>query len=351
MILPQTVSTAVLLVAFAVVCWGSWANSLKLAGKWRFELLYWDFAAGAFLAGVVAALTFGSLGFDMAANGRGLPFMEDLLDGGKHNMLYAFLAGVILNAGNMLLLAGVSLAGMAVAFVAAFGLMFSLGIVSSYVIEPSGNPVLLFGGVGLVLIAAAVDGVAHRNVTLRKSEEAIRVGKTKSVIPKPRWKGFVVSAIAGVLMAGYYPLIELSEHRGIGLGPYSIAFVFLAGLFVSTFFFNMIFMNLPVAGRPVELLEYFRGKMRQHLLGLSGGAMWGAGFIALVAAGSAPEAQLNPALVYIAVHGVAIVAALWGLLAWKEFRSGDTNAKALGALMMLLYAAGLGLVSIAAIYA
>jgi glucose uptake protein len=350
MILPQTFTVALLLVAFALVCWGSWANSFKLAGKWRFELLYWDFAAGAFLVGVAAALTFGSLGFDMAVNGRGLPFLDDLLDGGKHNMLYAFLAGVLFNAGNMLLLAGVSLAGMAVAFVAAFGLTFSIGIVSSYAIAPSGNPVLLLGGVGLVLAAAAAAAVAHRNLTLRKSEEAIRVGRTKSVIPRPRWKGFVLSAAAGVVMAGYYPLVELSEHRGIGLGPYSIAFVFLAGLLSSTFLFNLFFMNLPVAGKPVELLEYFRGKLRQHLFGLGGGAVWGAGFIALTTAGSAPEPDLNPALVYIAVHAAAIVAALWGLLAWKEFRSGDTNAKALGALMMLLFAAGLGLVWAAAAY-
>lgn len=157
MILPETYTAALLLAILSLICWGSWANSYKLAGKWRFELYYWDYAIGALLAVTVAAFTFGTLGFD------GFLFTDDLMRAGKHNMLYGFITGGIFNLGNMLLVAAISVAGMSVAFPLGMGLALIIGVVWSYLVQPLGNPALLFGGAAIVLAAMVLASIAHRS--------------------------------------------------------------------------------------------------------------------------------------------------------------------------------------------
>ncbi len=346
MVLPDTYLATLLILILSMVCWGSWANTQKLAGKWRFELFYFDYTFGVLLMAIVAALTFGSLGFD------GFTFQDDLMRAGRRNMAYGFGAGVVFNLANMLLVAAISVAGLAVAFPVGIGLALIIGVVLNYVINPQGNPTLLFAGVGVVLAAIVVDAIAYRMHAKVKATAEIKAGRTKSVVPRVGWKGILLSLASGVLMGSFYPLVELGKAGEAGLGPYAIALVFALGVFVSTFVFNLFFMNLPVQGEPVEILEYFKGTWKQHLLGWIGGAVWAVGTISNFAAASAPqEVQAGPAISYALGQGATLISALWGLLVWKEFRGAGGVVRLLLALMLLLFAVGLTLVSVAPLYA
>lgn len=349
MILPETYTTALLLTIVTMICWGSWANSYKLAGKWRFELFYWDYAIGVLLAAVVVAFTFGALGFDVASNGRGLPFPDDLLDSGRRNWAYGFGAGVIFNLANILLVAAIAVAGMSVAFPVGIGLALVIGVVWNYAIKPQGNAVLLFTGVGIVLAAIVVDALAYRALSLAKAKATLKAGKN-SAVPKVGWKGIVLSVASGLLMGAFYPLVELGKQSGPGLGPYAIGFVFAFGIFCSTFVFNFFFMNLPVEGEPVEILDYFKGTKKQHALGVIGGVIWTAGTLSNFAVSSAPDAHVGPAISYALGQGATLISALWGLLVWKEFRGADARVKILLTAMLVLFGGGLALVSIAPLY-
>ncbi len=137
-----------------------------------------------------------------------------------------------------------------------------------------------------------------------------------------------------------------------GLGPYAVAFVFALGIFFSTFVFNLFFMNLPVQGEPVEVLDYLKGTVKQHGLGVLGGIIWATGTISnFVAASSPSEVQVGPAISYALGQGATLISALWGLLLWKEFQGASIRVKLLLAVMLVLFALGLGMVSIAPLYA
>jgi len=346
MVLPDSYATALLITILSMICWGSWANTYKLAGKWRFELFYFDYAFGVLVAAVVAAFTFGSLGFD------GFLFTDDLMRAGKRNMAYGFAGGVVFNLANMLLVAAISLAGLAVAFPVGIGLALIIGVIWNYLINPQGNPTLLFTGVAIVVVAIITDALAYRGHALAQAKQEVKAGRTKSVYLKVSWKGIVLSLVSGLLMGTFYPLVELGKRGEAGLGPYAIAFVFALGVFGSTFVFNLFFMNLPVQGNPVEMLEYFRGTLQQHSLGIAGGIIWAAGTISNFVAASAPrEVQVGPAISYALGQGATLVSAVWGLLVWKEFRGADSRVRLLLALMLVFFAAGLGLVSVAPLYA
>jgi glucose uptake protein len=346
MVLPQDYLAALLVTILSMICWGSWANTQKLAGKWRFELFYFDYSFGVLVAAILAAYTFGTLGFD------GFLFRDDLMRAGRRNMAYGFGAGVIFNLANMLLVAAISVAGLAVAFPVGIGLALIIGVVWNYVINPQGNPTLLFTGVGIVVVAIVVDAVAYRAHALAKAKIAIKAGRSKSVIPKIGWKGIVLSLASGLLMGSFYPLVEMGKAGDTGLGPYAIAFIFALGIFFSTFVFNLFFMNLPVEGEPVEVLDYFKGTLKQHLLGLAGGMIWATGTISnFVAASTPPEVQIGPAISYALGQGATLVSALWGLLLWKEFAGAHGRVKSLLVIMLVLFAIGLGMISIAPLYA
>jgi glucose uptake protein len=77
MILPHTYIVTLLVLFFSMACWGSWANTQKMTGKWRFELFYFDYAFGVLLVALVCAFTLGSLGYD------GFSFLDDVMNGGK----------------------------------------------------------------------------------------------------------------------------------------------------------------------------------------------------------------------------------------------------------------------------
>ena len=360
MILPSTYGAALLLMIFSMICWGSWANTFKLTGKWRFELFYFDYAAGVLIAAVIAAFTFGSMGNELS-------FTDNLLITGKIQIAWGLAAGVVFNLANILLVAAISIAGLSVAFPVGIGLALVVGVVWNYFLDPQGNPAYLGGGVVLVLCAIVVDAAAYAMHARSKRRLAVHSnppptaaarGAAAKVVKKPArskssLKGVLISLISGLLMGSFYPMVEMGTKKAgeIGMGPYAIAFVFAVGVFLSTFVFNLYFMNLPVEGEPVAASEYFRGSRKQHALGLLGGILWCAGAISNFVAASAPkEVEVGPAISYAIGQGATMVSALWGLLVWREFAGAIRQVRIMLAIMLILFLAGLSLISLAPLY-
>lgn len=340
MILPQTYVAALLLTILGMLCWGSWANTYK-ASRWRFELYYFDFALGVLVLAGIVALTGGSLGFD------GFTFIDDMFHAGKRQWLFGFLGGVIFNLANMLLVSAIGIAGMAVAFPVAAGLALIVGVISTYLTKPAANPLMMFGGCAIILGAILVCAIAYKFISDIRHEEEAKAGRAKSTRRPSTVKGIIVALISGVLMALSYPLVTMARAGDLGLGPYSLAVLFAGGLFFSTFVFNLFFMNLPLQGEPVDFMDYFSGRPSAHLMGFLGGAVWMLGAAAYFVAAAADAFHLAFPVGYPLREGYALIAALWGILLWKEFRGGDAKIQATLGLMLVLYALGIGLVAAA----
>jgi glucose uptake protein len=174
----------------------------------------------------------------------------------------------------------------------------------------------------------------------------------KTSKPSVSPKGVILSLVSGVLMGSFYPLLETGKVYGVGVGPYAIGFVFALGVFFSTFVFNLFFMNLPVEGEPVEILEYVRaGSFKKHILGVLGGAIWFSGAMAnFVASSAEQQAKVGPAVSYALGQGATLVSVLWGLFLWNEFAGADFRVKNLLFVMVALFICGLGMVSMAPLY-
>jgi len=326
MFIVNSYSTAVLFCIITMLCWGSWANTQKLAGrKWRFELFYWDYVIGILIFSIISAFTLGSIG----SEGRG--FVEDLSQASIGNIGSAFLGGIIFNAANILLSAAIAIAGMAVAFPVGIGLALVLGVLINYLAEQKGDPVLLFTGVTLVVVAIILNAVAYK----KKSAGTNKVSS----------KGIFIALIAGVLMSFFYRFIAASMdlndfvHPAPGkMTPYSAVFVFSVGIFVSNFVFTTILMRRPIEGEPIKYSTYFKGRGKTHLVGVLGGLIWGLGnSFNLIAAGMA-----GAAISYGLGQGATLIAALWGVFIWKEFSGAPKGTNLLIALMFLFFVLGLG---------
>jgi glucose uptake protein len=321
---------AVFCCFITMLCWGSWANTQKLARKeWRFELFYWDYAIGVLLLSVVMVLSLGSIG----DQGRG--FIEDLGQADLENILSAALGGVVFNAANILLVAAIAIAGMAVAFPIGIGLALVLGVVVNYIATPLGNPLFLFAGVALIVAAILLDAFAYRSIP----------GQGKGVTKK----GLVLSLLCGVLMGFFYRFVARSMSLNFQdlepgkLGPYAAVFCFSAGLFASNFLFNTLIMKRPFVGEPASYSQYFRGGMRLHLIGVLGGVIWGVGMMLNILA----SGQAGFAISYGLGQGATMIAAVWGVFIWKEFAEAPPSTNRLLGLMFIGYVVGLILIIIA----
>ncbi|MEC3880991.1 GRP family sugar transporter [Parapedobacter sp. 10938] len=328
MFIVESYGLAILFCIITMLCWGSWANTQKLVQReWRFELFYWDYVWGIFLLSLVGAFTMGSVG------DSGRSFLADLAQADGGNIRSALIGGVVFNLANILLTAAIAGAGMAVAFPVGIGLALVIGVLINYLMLSKGDPVLLFLGVGLVTAAIILNAVAygkHSGSTGKKG-----VGK---------W--IVVSIIAGILMSTFYPFIaagmDLENFVNPAAGkmtPYTAFVVFAAGIVVSNLVFNTVLMRRPLEGTPISYGEYFRGRPGIHLVGILGGCIWGLGnLFNLIAAGKA-----GPAISYGLGQGATLVAALWGVIIWKEFKGGSKSVNTLVAAMFVLFVVGLGL--------
>src|SRR6185437_9647475 len=333
MILPTTYFSTLILLLISMICWGSWANALKMTGdRWRFELFYFDYSAGVLLASIVAAFTFGMMGSDMT-------FQDRMLVAGHLKEAYVVAGGVVFNLANILLVGAIGLASMAVAFPVGIGLALIIGVVWNYVLNPQGNPALLFAGLALVVIAIIIDAIAHR----ARDRAAGKAARKKSAT-----KGLVLSIVSGILMGTFYPLVVKGMGGDLGIGPYAAALFFSLGVFASTFFFNIFFMNVPIEGPPIRLNAYFQGSARWHIIGIAGGIIWAVGAITNFVGASAPEqVNVGPAISLAIGQCATLISVLWGLFVWKEFSNTPPAVKRLVTVMIVLFAAGLALLSLA----
>jgi glucose uptake protein len=346
-ILPTTYPAAVVLLVFALLCLGSWANTQKLSGKWRFELYYYDYAIGAALFGLAAAFTLGSL------NSQELTFQDNLLIASRRAMAYGFGAGMVFNLANMLLLGAMQVSGMSVAFPIAFGLALAIGAVSTYVLNPMSNAILLFAGAILTMIAVvtlAFAHVAHLDAQ-RQTKTPLRPDPRAPRPPRPPSPGvgIVLSLVSGILMSLYAPLSDAAREGETALSSYSAVLLFGGGILLSTFLYTPFFLNFPVQGRPVQLWDYLKGTKKQHLWGFLGGILWMAGTLAAYSAASGPK-QPGVVVSFALSQAVPMAAVLWGLLAWREFQGATVRVKMLLMAMLVLYAAGIAVVAIAPLY-
>lgn len=329
MYIVPTYGSAVFFCIITMLCWGSWANTQKLAGKtWRFELFYWDYVIGILLFSIISAFTLGSMG------SQGRPFLEDLHQADTGNIISALIGGVIFNAANILLTAAIAIAGMAVAFPIGIGLALVLGVLVNYYASQKGNPTYLFAGVLLVAIAIVINAIAYRRSSGTGSK-------------KVSGKGIVISLLAGLLMSFFYRFIaagmdleNFAQPAAGKMTPYTAVFIFSVGIFLSNFIFNTIFMRMPVQGEPTNYTAYFKGKLGTHLVGVLGGIIWGIGnSLNLIAAGKA-----GAAISYGLGQGATLIAALWGVFIWKEFKYAPKGTDGYITAMFLFFIAGLGLV-------
>ena len=331
MFIIQDYAVAVLFCFITMLCWGSWANTQKLAGKsWRFELFYWDYVIGILLFSLLSGFTLGSMGSE------GRSFVTDLKQASTASLASAFTGGLIFNAANILLSAAIAIAGMSVAFPLAIGLALVLGVVVNYMGARQGNPVLLFAGVAMVMVAIILNAMAYRKKTAGEQ--------------KVSTKGIVLSVVAGLLMSYFYRFIAASmdlqnfvSPQAGKMTPYSAVFVFSVGIFISNFIFNTLLIKRPIVGEPTSYAAYFRGRFNTHLTGIAGGLIWGLGnSLNLIAAGKA-----GPAISYGLGQGATLVAALWGVFVWKEFNNAPAGTPRLLTAMFLFFVAGLGLLIMA----
>jgi glucose uptake protein len=329
MLLPHSYHAALFLMVLSMLCWGSWANTLKLCPRYRFQLFYWDYAIGMVMAALVLGLTAGSKG------SVGSPLVPDMVQTAPILVFYAVLGGAIFNVANLLLVAAIDVAGLAVAFPVGIGLALVIGAISNYVITPVGNPLLLFGGVALVTVAIILDAAAYR-----KREKSAKATTTR---------GIVLSLVAGVLMGCFYPFVARALN-GVpdepAPGPYAVSAFFALGLLISTFPANWLLMVKPLDGKPrVNGRDYWPAPLGWHVAGVLGGAIWCVGGVANFVASGAH--LVGPAVSYTIGQGATMVSACWGVFVWREFAGAPRAARKLLFLMFLFFLLGLGAVALA----
>ncbi len=327
MFIIQNYSTAIVFCIITMLCWGSWANTQKLAAAtWRFELFYWDYVLGILLLSLVFAFTLGSNGIG------GRSFIEDIRQADNSNIFSALVGGIIFNAANILLVAAIAIAGMAVAFPVGIGLALVIGVIVNYIDNPVGDKGLLFGGVALIVLAILLNANAYRKMQLGNKN-------TSS-------KGLLLSIVAGVLMGFFYKYVAASMFPDFNvpeagkLSPYTAVVIFATGILISNILFNSLLMRRPFTGTRVSYSDYFKGGLQNHVTGILGGAIWCVGMsFSIIASGKA-----GPAISYGLGQGATVIAAIWGIFIWKEFRDAPKGTAAVLNVMLLVYLAGLSLI-------
>jgi glucose uptake protein len=327
MVLVQNYGLAVFLCALAMICWGSWQNTQNLIGKsWRFEHYYWDFSIGILLFALLMAFTFGSIG------NEGRSFIPDLRQADPKNLLSAALGGVIWNVGTLLLVAAISIAGMSVAFPIGGGIGWTLGILINYIGRPEGNPLFLFGGTAFIVLAIIMSMQSYKKLAANQK--------------KPTLKGIVLAFLAGLCIAFFYRFVasslatDFSVAEAGKISSYTAVVFFSIGALICTVIVNPIFMAKPVQGEPVKMSGWYMASVKTHMLGMLGGAIWCLGnSVSFMSVGAA-----SPAISYGLSNSAPVVAALWGIFIWKEFRDAPKGTNILLSLMFICYLIGLALI-------
>ena len=310
---PHSLEIALLMMITSAICWGSWANTFKGVKNYRFELFYWDYAVGIFLISVILGHTMGSTGHDASS------MMNNVHAADASNIVSILVGGAIFNLANM--------AGLAIAFPVSIGIALVVGVISSYVLQPRGNALLLAAGVVCAVVAVVLDGKAYGSLA--------SAGRSVSK------KSIVTCIVSGVLMGLWAPFVAHAMTTGHALGPYSTAVFLTLGALLSCSIWNVYFMKHPLVGEPVNFSDYFRGPASGHVLGLLGGAIWGTGMVFNLVAASFTGVAIS----YAIGQSAPMVAALWGVLAWKEFKGAGSKAYVYLFLMFVFYCLAIALVA------
>jgi glucose uptake protein len=326
---PQTYAVALSFMIITMLCWGSWANTLKLCPQFRFQLFYWDYVIGLILGALLFGVTLGSMGQ------TGRPFFQDISASDAHHLMLAVIGGVIFNVANLLLVAAIDIAGLAVAFPVGIGLALVVGAVSNYVIAPAGNPFMLFGGIALVVVAIVLDAAAYR---LREA-----ASKTVSI------RGVVISLIAGLLMGCFYPFVAQAMTGKGAPGPYVTSFFFTLGVGGCALIANSLLMRFPLDGKPpVSFTGYLQARGSWHVWGVLGGLIWCAGAVLNFIASRANI--VGPAVSSSIGQGATMISAAWGVFIWHEFSHAPARAKTLLGWMFAVFVCGLSAVALAPLF-
>ena len=323
---------AVVLCVVTMICWGSWGNTQKLAAKsWRYELFYWDYVIGMVIFSLIVAFTAGSIGTD------GRPFLQDLCQAEAGSIGWVLLGAVVFNISNILLSASTSIAGMSVAFPLGVGLALVVGVLNNFFFHPTDGVKagLLWLGVALVVIAIVCNGIASGRVSNEQRD------------PAQNRKGIILAVLAGLVMSFFSALVyngvDINNFKNPAAGmltPYTGMVIFAVGVFLSNIIINTIVMKKPFVGEPVSYSEYFKGNGKTHLVGMLGGAIWCLGTVLnYICAGTA-----GAAVSYALGQGAPMIAAIWGVFIWKEFKGSDKRTGWLLALMFIFFIAGLSCV-------
>jgi len=321
MFTPHSLDVALVMMITSAICWGSWANTYKGVKNYRFELFYWDYAVGIFLISLILALTMGSTSND--AN----RFLNNVHSADGSNIVSAMVGGAIFNLANLLLVAAIDMAGLAIAFPVAIGIALVVGVVLSYILQPRGNGALLAAGVVCAVIAVIMDGKAYGSLA--------SAGRSTSK------KSIIVCIVSGVLMGLWAPFVAHAMTQGNTLGPYSIAVFLTLGALLSCSVWNVYFMKRPLVGESVNFSGFFQGPASGHMLGLLGGVIWGTGMVFNLVAANFTGVAIS----YAIGQSAPMVAALWGVLAWKEFEGAGSRAKLYLGLMFVFYCLAILLVA------
>jgi glucose uptake protein len=302
---------------------------MTAAKKWSFELFYWDLTIGLFLTALLAALTLGSLGSE------GRTFFEDMATLDWSSIRYALLGGMVWNFGNIFLTAAIAVAGMSIGFPIGGGLAWIGGIVFNYLLITisgqayPGNQALLWTGVAIIVAAIIICGRVYGKMSVETAST-----------PK---KGILLAIVAGLAIMFFYGLVVKSIDPqyltgGTGtLSSYTGVFFFAVGVLVTTPVFNSFAMRHPVQGGRVTMKDYFSGSVRTHLTGILGGVIWMSGMaVSFMGAGAA-----NPAISYALSNAAPVVAMIWGVFVWKEFKGAPHGVGRMIIAMFVLFIAGL----------
>ena len=326
---PEAYGIALVFMVVSMLCWGSWANTMKLTSGYAFQLFYWDYIFGILLGSLIWGFSLGNVG------GGELSFLTNISHADAPHILFAIAGGAVFNIANLLLVAAIDIAGLAVAFPVGIGLALVVGVLLNYILSPKGNPLLLFGGVLLVLLAIVLDAAAYR----RREQTAQSVSS----------RGIQLSIACGILMGLFYPLVTKAISGQASLGPYSVAFFFAIGAALCALPVNYFFMRRPLTGSPaVNMSGYFGAKASWHLWGVLGGLIWCTGTVFNFVASYAHMA--GPAVSYAIGQGATMVSACWGVFIWKEFAGAPPGARKLIPLMFVMFLIGLGSVAVAPIF-
>lgn len=321
MILVTNITLAIFCCIYCCICWGSWGNTQKLVQKkdWKSSLFYWDYIAGFFLTSVIGLLAF-----------NGVHFFENIT---WSSVGWAMLGGLVWNIANIFLTAANGIAGMSVAFPIGGGFGWVGGIIFNYFVAGfTGNETLLWCGVALAVAAMLLCALSYKKLTSTQQKSPLA--------------GIVFAFISGFGFAFFYGLVvkaTAADFGGTGtLSPYQAVFFFALAVLISTFFLNPIVMRTSVEGK-ATMKDYFKnGDTRTHLIGMLGGFIWMSGMvISFMSAG----AQVNKAVSYALSNASPLIAMIWGVFIWKEFKGAPKGTNKYVAAMFLSFLLALVLIT------